>query len=127
MASARLRRVAASTPWSLHTLCVTLVSVRSMSTTENCHIASRKTGRFSCVAFICDDVMPPIIGSAPALLGSVLASSALSASSLTVLNVRTAAAAARTPALAAAAWFWIETPLPLIAAMWPSTPSRLPA
>ena len=35
------------TEWSLHTFCVARLRVRSMSSTETCHIASRKTGRLS--------------------------------------------------------------------------------
>ena len=47
MPSMRRFLTASETEWSLHTFCVAMVSVRSMSSTETCHIASRKTGRLS--------------------------------------------------------------------------------
>mmetsp|Transcript_20722 Transcript_20722/g.63436 ORF Transcript_20722/g.63436 Transcript_20722/m.63436 type:complete len:214 (-) Transcript_20722:1367-2008(-) len=59
-ASARLLRSPMSTEWSRHSLCVTAVIVRSMSSTETCHIASRKTGNESCVARSCVADMPEI-------------------------------------------------------------------
>ena len=52
MPSIRLFLTKSVTEWSLHTFCVAMVRVRSMSSTETCHMASRKTGRLSCVAFI---------------------------------------------------------------------------
>eukprot|EP00964_Phaeocystis_antarctica_P115718 scaffold79681_cov69-Phaeocystis_antarctica.AAC.5 len=66
--------------------------------------------------------MPPMPVGSCACSSRSCGSLALSASSLTVLYVLTAALAARSPAPAAAAWFWMETPLPRIAAMCPSMP-----
>eukprot|EP00962_Isochrysis_galbana_P028482 scaffold9004_cov112-Isochrysis_galbana.AAC.1 len=82
-ASARWVRSCSLTEWSRQSLCVTAVTVRSMSSTDTCHIASRKTGSESCVARSCVADMPCIGSDAPAS-----ASGDLSAISLTIRYVR---------------------------------------
>mmetsp|Transcript_7650 Transcript_7650/g.16811 ORF Transcript_7650/g.16811 Transcript_7650/m.16811 type:complete len:201 (-) Transcript_7650:715-1317(-) len=79
-ASPRLCRSSMGTEWSRKTLFVTAVSVRSISTTDTCHMTSRKMGRLSCVACMALGLRPE---RGSVALVSVAESSSLALSSLT--------------------------------------------
>mmetsp|Transcript_16812 Transcript_16812/g.35672 ORF Transcript_16812/g.35672 Transcript_16812/m.35672 type:complete len:362 (+) Transcript_16812:1428-2513(+) len=117
-ASARSKRSASPTEWSWNSLYMAASSVRSTSTTETCHMASKKRGRLSCVACRAF-ALRPLSGSV-----SVAPPSSRCFSSRTSLYVRTAAPTARKPAPAAAVWLSKDSFLLLSAATWPSTPSK---
>ena len=113
-ASARLLRVASSTEWSRHTLWSTAPSVRSMSTTDTCHIASRKTGSDACAAFRCAGFIP---AAAPPAAAAAAASAPPSPPTFISWKVLKAAPAARVAAPTSAVPFSSESAVPRMAAL----------